>query len=80
MTREQIYDFINSCESTLGLKNIILELADEDGMIQGRSRKFNAKKMVVGLDMYMKDEAPPNVITREFGLRQQAMYIKYYNK
>ena len=36
--------------------------------------------MVVGLDMYMKDEAPPNIITREFGLRQQAMYIKYYNK
>ena len=79
MTREQIYDLVNSCESFLGLKNIILELADEDGMIQGRTRKFSAEKMAQGVDNYQLGYAPPNVITREFGLRQQAMYIKYYN-
>ena len=80
MTREAIYDLVNGCENTSELKKVLRELADEDGMIQGRTKKFSAAKMTVGMELFMYDEMPPNVITREFGLRQQAMYIKYYNK
>ena len=49
-------------------------------MIQGRTRKFSAEKMAMGLDMFMKDEMPSNVITRDYGLRQQAIYLKTFNQ
>lgn len=79
MTTEEklkIYELVNSCESFLGLSNIILSLVDEDGMIQGRDRKFKAHLMAESCLNY--PNLPKNVLTREFGIRQQAMYLLYY--
>lgn len=69
---------VNRCEDVEELKLVLLSFADKEGKIQGRKRKFKAKSMVESLELYMKGTLPPNFITREFGLRQQAMYIKYY--
>jgi len=76
MNREEIYDKVNKCETLDELADVILECADENGNIQGRTKSFNAKKMA----KYCRDfkYQLPNTLTREFSIRQQAMYIVYY--
>lgn len=76
MSREQIYDLVNDCEDLSQLADVILSLADEDGMIQGRTKKFNAGKMADACLHYRN--RPKNNLTREFGIRQQALYILFY--
>lgn len=78
MNRLSKYEHVNSCESLSELADVIRSFADEDGMIQGRSRKFSAKAMADLCENF--DNHPPNVLTREFGIRQQAMYLSYYSK
>ena len=80
MTELEKWQQVNQCESSLGLALIINLLADKEGMIQGRERKFDAAKMATGLSYYMSSEAPANVLTREYGIRQQAIYLKTFNK
>lgn len=77
MTREEKYDLVSYCETPEGLALIILSFA-EDGIIQGKTKNFIAKEMVKGLRGFINGTYPPNVLTREFGIRQQAMYLKYY--
>jgi len=72
------YSKVNACETLSALAIEIERLADEDGMIQGRNKKFDAQQMA----QYCRDFDPifPNILTREFGIRQQAMYIAHYSK
>ena len=72
------YEKVNKCETFEELAKTIESFADNLGYIQGRSRKFNAKKMA----NYCRNFSwfAPNLLTREFGIRQQAMYISYYTK
>jgi len=79
MTELQTWQLVNQAEDKTQLEFIINKLADTEGMIQGRTRKFDANKMVIGLNLFMKDEAPSTVLTREFGIRQQAIYLKLFN-
>lgn len=72
----KIWKKVNKCKTLKSLSKVILSLADDDGMIQGRIRKFNAKRMSEGCIAI--GVINPNVLTREFGIRQQAMYINYY--
>jgi len=74
----QKYQHVNQCETPEQLYQCILDFADENGQIQGRTRKFDAQQMADGAKSYFDKISPANVITREYGLRQQAMYIKYY--
>ncbi|MFT6125806.1 MAG: hypothetical protein ACJAVA_000247 [Flavobacteriaceae bacterium] len=78
MDRLKTYDLVNSCESLLGLSNIIKSLADEDGKIQGKTRKFDAEKMALSAENY--SNVPKNTLTREFGIRQQAIYLIYIDR
>lgn len=78
MTREEKYDLVNQCETPEALEVVILGLADEDGTIEGRDKLFQAKNMARGLRHYMENKTPPNILTRRFGIRQQAMYLKFY--
>ena len=80
MTELETWQMVNQAETTQDLAFIINKLADPEGMIQGRERKFDAAKMIIGLNYFMKDEMPVNVLTREFGIRQQAIYLKTFNK
>tara|TARA_R110002020_G_scaffold157720_8_gene340624 strand:- start:1347 stop:1616 length:270 start_codon:yes stop_codon:yes gene_type:complete len=75
MTREQKYDAVNSCRTLTELSDVIKLFSDKDGMIQGRSKKFSAEQMSHGcLNI---NDYPITVLTREFGIRQQAMSIHY---
>lgn len=80
MTELQKWELVNQCETPLQLENVISKFADSEGMIQGRQRKFDAGKMIIGLNYFMTDEMPANVLTREYGIRQQAIYLKTFNK
>lgn len=75
------YELINSCETTEELQAAILKLADENGVIQGRSKSFKAAIMAELARGFILDKTgalPSTVITRNWGLRQQAIYIKHY--
>ena len=78
MTELEKFRAVNSCETREDLYVAILSLADSDGCIQGRTRKFKADDMVRDALAYFSENQWPNSMTREFGIRQQAMYIKYY--
>jgi hypothetical protein len=77
MTREEKYDAVNSAETLDELADVINSFADEDGMIQGRTRKFRASKMAHACKAF--GVISPNTLTREFGIRQQAFYINHYS-
>lgn len=80
MTELQKWQAVNQCETQAQLADLISKFADKEGMIHGRERKFDASKMIIGLSYFMIDEMPANVLTREFGIRQQAIYLKTFNK
>jgi hypothetical protein len=80
MTELETWQLVNQAETTQNLASVITKLTDPDGMIQGRSRKFSGSKMIFCLHIFMKDRAPANTLTREFGIRQQAIYLKTFNK
>ena len=78
--RLELYEAVNVCETVEQLC-AALDNVSVVGLIQGRTRVFDAEDMKAGLIGYISGtHTIPNVITREFGLRQQAMYIKYYNE
>lgn len=74
MTREEKYDAVNQTTSLEELSIIIKLFADKNGKIQGRSRQFDAEKMAKLCLNY--NNVQPNVLTREFGIRQQALMFK----
>lgn len=76
--RLEAYERVNQCETFEELAGVIRSLADEEGMIQGRTIKMDAERMARSCENFNSD-TPPNVLTREFGIRQQAMYINYYS-
>jgi len=73
LTREQKYDIVNSCETLEELANVIRTFAGVNGMIEGRKKFFDAEKMANHCENY--HNVHPNLLTREFGIRQQAIYI-----
>ena len=80
MTQLQKWQAVNQCETQAQLSDLIAKFSDKEGMIQGRERKFDASKMIIGLSYFMIDEMPANVLTREYGIRQQAIYLKTFNQ
>ena len=78
MTDLEKYEAVNKCETLEELAQVIESFADELGNIQGRAREFEARKMANNCRRYSL--SIHNSLTREFGIRQQAMYILFYNK
>lgn len=74
----QKYEAVNKCVTFEELAKVIESFADEDGMIQGRTRKFSATKMANFARNFSIFQ--PNVLTRNWGIRQQAMHITYFNE
>lgn len=79
MTELEKFQLINNCETADELSAAILKFADEDNMIQGRRRLFYAPLMAENVHYVVNGDMLANVLTREFGIRQQALYISYYN-
>ena len=74
----QKYELVNACETAEQLANAIKQIANpETGLIQGRKREFSADRMAGYVSLVINEDAPANLLTREFGIRQQALYLKY---
>lgn len=76
MTDLEKYERVNKCDSLEDLAECILDFTDSSGYIEGRTKFFRAKEMAHACRNYSLDRH--NSLTREFGIRQQAMYILFY--
>lgn len=70
------YEKVNKCETLDQLADVIDSFADGDGKIVGRTKRFDAKVMSNICRRYTYGEH--NMLTREYGIRQQALYILFY--
>lgn len=76
MTDLEKYEAVNKCESLKALSKVILSFADNLDTINGRIRAFSASSMA---ERCLKFSIiNPNILTRMWGIRQQAMYIVHY--
>lgn len=81
MERIEIYDRVNKAETIEELVQIIKEIGDQNnGRIQGRSKSFDAYRMAEMCQLAYEGQSTYNTVTREFGLRQQLLYLTYYSK
>ncbi len=81
MTELEKYELVNQCENQEQLANAIARFSDSEGMIRGRERKFDAAKMILGLKYFFTGaDMAVNILTRNYGIRQQAIYLKTLNK
>ena len=69
------YELVLSCETPDELADAILAIA-VNGQIRGKSREFSAAKMASYVGGVIDGTIPPNALTRNYGIRQQALYIK----
>lgn len=75
------YELVNRCETAEELSDAIIKISNpQSGLIEGRSRSFNAYNMANACFGVIEGHIPANMLTREYGIRQQALYIKYYTE
>lgn len=81
MSSQDAFEAVNAAEDFKQLAEAIRNIA-EDGQIRGRTRFFDAEKMAAACENFptYMDMGRPNVLTREYGIRQQAMYLDYYSR
>ena len=80
MTELEKYEKVNSCETVEELKQAILELGGDIGVILGRENCFDAKRMSDKCGLVFQGKLEPNILTRNYGIRQQMFYLMYYSK
>ena len=76
------YQLVNRCQTIEALENAIINIGSENsGMIHGRARIFSAKNMSSYVRGVVSLALPANLLTRNYGIRQQALYLSFfYNK
>lgn len=79
MTEIEKYQAIQLAETKEELKTAILNIADEEGQIFGREKIFKAESMAERVELCFKGY-PLKFLTRNYGIRQQALYIMYYEE
>ena len=78
MTELEKYELVNQCDTIEDLANAILAIAN-GSEIQGRQESFDAEEMAQDVEYVVKHDRRANVLTRKYGIRQQALYLKYYS-
>ena len=73
------YKLINKAETIEELKEAIKAIS-EKGMNKGRSKSYMSDKMIAMVDFIYNDNYPLNFLTRNYGIRQQMLYLLHYNK
>lgn len=80
MTELQKWQAVNQCESGKALHDLIIQFADNEGMIHGREKQFSATQMAHHVHDVIQNGYPDNLLTREYGIRQQAVYLLTVSK
>lgn len=76
MTELEKYEKVNKCETLEELADVIISFSNSEGMIEGKTRSFSASLMAENCIHFSKRNF--NTLTRQYNIRQQAMYILYY--
>ncbi len=71
------YELVNKCETAEELSEVILKISD-NAVIKGRRKSFDADKMARRVFQVVNENLIPHCLTRQYGIRQQALYIKFY--
>ncbi len=75
----QRYERVNKCETIDELCDVLKSFADDSGHIQGRYKTFEADNMIAWARAFYNGETIfANRVTREYGLRQQLLYLCHY--
>lgn len=78
MTELEKYELVNSAESTEELLQAVQNIYIETDRV-GRTGNLDKERMLIHiLEFIIGMNIPANSITRQYGIRQQAMYLKYY--
>ena len=77
MTDLEKYEKVNQTENLTELANVIRSFTNVRGKVMGKTRSFDAERMATNCEYY--NLLAHNTITREFGIRQQAMMHLFYN-
>ena len=72
------WQLINSCDSVKELENAF-DLIFTDSVVAGKKQNHNKELMRMNIKHVVSGDAPASALTREYGLRQQAIYLQYYN-
>ena len=79
MTDLEAYKLVNKARTREELATAV-ELIGEAGIIKGRTRIFNPTVMALNVFVFLDGGGPAEILTRNYGIRQQAIYIKTYEK
>ena len=78
-TELEKYQLVNRCQTIEALENAIMTIGSENnGMIRGRTRIFSAKIMSSYVRGAVSLVLPANLLTRNYGIRQQALYLSFF--
>jgi hypothetical protein len=75
MKERKKWALVNSCATAEELAQAVLAISDE-GNIEG-SQTWDADVMASNVHSVISDGVPYNLLTRAYGIRQQAMHIKW---
>mgnify|MGYP006959904241 CR=1 FL=1 len=71
------WELINSCETVENLEAAIISISDPiTGTIRGRVREYSAERMASRVKDVVGGYLPVNILTRSYGIRQQAIYLR----
>ena len=79
MTELEKREKVNMCSKAVELSLCVVLCANSDWLIEWRSQKFDAWVMADRVYDVIAWKAPANVLTRNYWIRQQALYIKHYS-
>ena len=75
----EIYEAVMRCESHEELAEVIEQIGEQNGgLIPGTTKVFSAKLMAANCRIF--DSVPANALTRNYGIREKAIYIQINNK
>ena len=80
MTELEKYETVNAAATLEELQAVVLKLNDENGLIQGRSEKYPVEMMAHNVRLVVDEGHRANLLTRSYGIRQQALYLREYTK
>ena len=74
LTELHKYELVNSADTFAKLHSVLAQL----GLVQGSRSLYPAEMSQLRLLAYQGGRCSPNALTRSYGIRQQAMYLRYY--
>lgn len=78
MTELEKYELVNNCEYPKELEEAIITIGSDINIIHGKTRAFDSVKMASYVEGVIFNQFNPALLTRSYGIRQQALYLKYY--